>query len=221
MDKISIFDVLREEGVLREADGDETAAADTQQPAADPAPADTETQDTTTDTEAPTDDNAGNDDNFDIDTSLDMGDDGMGGSDDSGTDDSSSDNGDNTANSGTDEEVNKYNTNMFAMLTAEEQKIKLIEQKKLYQSMYDSIMELLNRVNDFDTDETNLVIISRISNTLFDLKRYIADYIIYDIPIKSYYDNEVMYNRFLAVINSISVVIDKYDRKLEKDEEKS
>lgn len=220
MDKISIFDVLREEGVLREADGDETAAADTQQPAADPAPADTETQDTTTDTEAPTDDNAGNDDNFDIDTSLDMGDDSMGGSDDSGTDDSSS-GGDNTANSGTDEEVNKYNTNMFAMLTAEEQKIKLIEQKKLYQSMYDSIMELLNRVNDFDTDETNLVIISRISNTLFDLKRYIADYIIYDIPIKSYYDNEVMYNRFLAVINSISVVIDKYDRKLEKDEEKS
>ena len=81
-------------------------------------------------------------------------------------------------------------------------------------------MELLNRLNTFDTDESNMVIISRVSNTLYDLKGYVSDYILYDIPIKSYYDNEVMYNRFLAVINSIASVIDKYDKKLEKDEEK-
>jgi len=216
MDKISIFDVFREEGILKEAEGDETtAAADTQQPAANtPAATDTETQttDTTTDTDVDAD--------FNIDTSLDMGDDNMGGGNDTDEDNMSTSSGDgNTADSGTDEEINPYNTNMFAALSAEEQKIKLIEQKKLYQSMYDSITELLNRVNDFDTEENNLVIVSRISNVLYDLKKYIADYIIYDIPIKSYYDNEVMYNRFLSVINSIANVVDKYDKKLEKDEE--
>ena len=217
MDKISIFDVFREEGILKEAEGDETTqAADTQQPAADTTvTTDTETQttDTTTDNNTDVD--------FNIDTSLDMGDDNMGGGNDNGGDDMSSGSGDgNTADSGNDEEINPYNTNMFAALSAEEQKIKLIEQKKLYQTMYDSIVELMNRVNDFDTDESNLAIISRVSNTLFDLKKYIADYIIYDIPIKSYYDNEVMYNRFLTVINSITTVIEKYDKKLEKDEEK-
>lgn len=215
-ERISIFDVLRKEGVLKEADEETTQAADTQQPAADTAtdaPADTETQaDATTDADT-------NDADFNIDTSLDMGDDNMGGGDDTGSEDTSGSTNDNTADSGTDEEINPYNTNMFAALSAEEQKIKLIEQKKLYQTMYDSIVELLNRINSFDTDETNLVIVSKISNTLFDLKRYIADYIIYDIPIKSYYDNEVMYNRFLSVINSIANVIDKYDKKLEKDEE--
>ena len=204
MEKISIFDVLREEGVLREADEDQAAAAE-EQPAAD-----TTAPDTNTDTQ--TDDTNNTDANFNIDTSLDINDT----SSDMGT---GEDDGD-TAEAGNDEEINPYNTNMFAALSAEEQKIKLIEQKKLYQTLYDSIVELLNRLNTFDTDESNMVIISRVSNTLFDLKGYVSDYILYDIPIKSYYDNEVMYNRFLAVINSIASVVDKYDKKLEKDEEK-
>ena len=161
------------------------------------------------------------DTDFNIDTSLDINDTGsdMGGGDNGSMDTGSSSNGD-TAEAGNDEELNPYNTNMFAALSAEEQKIKLIEQKKLYQTLYDSIVELLNRLNTFDTDESNMVIISRVSNTLYDLKGYVSDYILYDIPIKSYYDNEVMYNRFLAVINSIANVVDKYDKKLEKDEEK-
>ena len=214
MEKISIFDVLREEGVLREADEDQAAAAE-EQPAAD-----TAAPDTNTDTQ--TDDTNNTDADFNIDTSLDINDTGSdmgGGGDDGSMDSGSSSNGD-TAEAGNDEEINPYNTNMFAALSAEEQKIKLIEQKKLYQTLYDSIVELLNRLNTFDTDESNMVIISRVSNTLYDLKGYVSDYILYDIPIKSYYDNEVMYNRFLAVINSIASVVDKYDKKLEKDEEK-
>lgn len=212
----SIFDIFRERGIIREAEGDDQADAAAQPDGT----ADVNTDDTATDTDTAADTNTDNtDDDFNIDTSLDMDTDNSGtdgGSTDSGADTSTSGEVDNPIDGG---EVNKYNTNMFITLTAEEQKIKIKELKNQYQTVYDSISEMLDRINNMDTDESNLAIISRISGALFDLRKFIGDYIIYEFPQKSFYDNDVMFNRFLLVISTLGKTLDKYNSKLEKDQE--
>ena len=215
----SIFDIFRERGIIKEAEDDvANQAADAAQPD-DTAPAadDTATDNTTTD-DANNDDTQNNDNNnadddFNIDTSLDT-DTGVG---DAGGDDAGGDSSSGSVESIDGGEVNKYNTNMFACLTAEEQKIKIKELKHQFQTIYDSICEMLRRINDYPVDEINIAIITRTSNALFELKQYIGDYIIYEFPQKSFYDNDVMLNRFLLVVSTLGNTLDKYCNKVEKE----
>ncbi len=201
----SIFDIFREEGILKEAGEDDNQDQN--------APAE----------EAPANDDAGTDDvggdDFDIDASLDgedTGDDEAspdGGEEDTTTDDAGSD----SAESG-DDEVNDDNTDIFAALTAEEQQIKIKELKNLFQGLYSSCDEISERINNLEIDEENIHITTRLSYAMYDLKRYISEYLISVFPKKSYVENDIAFNRFLSVVQSITTILDKYRKKLEKDD---
>lgn len=201
--------------ILREADGDE------QQPEANT----TDTADSPEATEAPAEDNnaggdQGGDDDFSIDTSLDNTD---GGDDAAGGDDMGSDSGgDDGANKndgedGDDEPV-EANTDMFASLSAEEQTIKIKELKKLYNDLYTSIDDLIERISNIDYSEMNITYMFKINNTLYDLKQYVSDYMIHVFPTKSYYENDVMFNRFLLQVNSISAILEKIYKDIAKND---
>ena len=205
---LSIWDILRE------ADGDE------QQPEANT----TDTADSPEATEAPAEDNNAsgdqNGDDFSIDTSLDNAD---GGDDAAGGDDMGSDSGgDDGANKndgedGDDEPV-EANTDMFASLSAEEQTIKIKELKKLYNDLYTSIDDLIERISNIDYSEMNITYMLKINNTLYDLKQYVSDYMIHVFPTKSYYENDVMFNRFLLQVNSISAILEKIYKDIAKND---
>lgn len=215
---LSIFDVLREEKLLREAEEDsqDNSSEETSPP------------------ETPAE--SGGDDDFDIDTKLDdggeegrddagseAGDDGLGapvGSEDSG--DTSSPSGSTSSDSGEldsgNEELNDDNTDVFATLTAEEQQLKIKELKKLYQDLYISCDDILDRINNMDNNEETVYAISKLSASLYSLKKYISSYIITIFPKMSYVENDIAFNRFLMILNSIKEILEKYNIKIIKDE---
>ena len=196
----SIFDILREQGVLKEAEGDENTSdgASTTD--------NNNEADNGEDNETGEEDIAGGDDDFDIDASLDDGDDGGSGSDSAGGDNSS------------DEEVNDDNTDIFSSLSAEEQQIKIKELKGLYQQMYTSCDELLDRINNLEFTEDSLPVMTRITYALYDLKKYISEYIISIFPRKSYIENDIAFNRFLMILNSVKDILSRYQKKSERDD---
>lgn len=203
-----------------EAEGDEGEASDTAQAATDntqnEAPS-VEESDTQGQEDAAGDDEFGNEDDFNIDTSL--GDE-EGGGDDAGGEDTG-DTGEDTADtsssssydSGTsEEEPIKANTDIFNTLTAEEQQAKIRELKNLYQNLYTSTDDLLARLNETETDEDNIEVLTRVSMVLYSLKQYIADYMSYSFGYKSFIENDIAFNRFLAILKSVTTIIDEISK---------
>lgn len=153
-------------------------------------------------------------DNMDIDANLDDSgdsDDDMGG-DDTGSDDSSM----SSSPEETEEEPVKANTDIFADLSKEEQGVKIEELKQLYSDLYSSVDDFIRKINDIDPDENNVRVIKRCSNTLYNLKKYISDYLLNLFPIKSYIENDIEFNRFLTILNSVANVIDDISKTKEK-----
>jgi len=203
---LSIFDILRE------AEGDE------QQDAGGNAPADPNAP-----TETPAeggDDQAGgeDEDNFDIDANLDDPDEGTeGGDEDAPADDGGDDFGDTGGGGGAEEpedEPNENNTDIFSSLTAEEQQMKIMELKNQFNALYSSCDDLLEKLNSISVDEDSDNFISRMSSSLFDLRTYIADYLIYTFAQKSFVENDIMFNRFLAIVNSMSIALEKFQKRI-------
>lgn len=162
---------------------------------------------------------AGGDDDFDIDTSL-TDDDNAGGdessdSDDGGDDFGSDDSGssdDSSSSSSEEGEEDKEipaNTDIFASLTPEEQQIKIMELKRLFNELYTSINDILERINQTNTDESNIETITNISSSLFYLRKYLSDYITKIFPNKSYIENDIAFNRYLSIVNGITSIIEE------------
>ena len=210
----SIFDILREQGVLKEAEGDENTSDE-----ASATDNNNNEADNGENNETGEEDMAGGDDDFDIDASLDDGDDG-GENPESSPSDSDDGSGSDSAggDNNSDEEVNDDNTDIFSSLSAEEQQIKIKELKGLYQQMYTSCDELLDRINNLEFTEDSLPIMTRITYALYDLKKYISEYIISVYPRKSYIENDIAFNRFLMILNSVKDILSRYQKKSERDD---
>ena len=210
----SIFDILREQGVLKEAEGDENTSdgASTTD--------NNNEADNGENNETGEEDIAGGDDDFDIDASLDDGEDGGENSDSSPSDSDDGGSGSDSAggDNNSDEEVNDDNTDIFSSLSAEEQQIKIKELKGLYQQMYTSCDELLDRINNLEFTEDSLPVMNRITYALYDLKKYISEYIISIFPRKSYIENDIAFNRFLMILNSVKDILSRYQKKSERDD---
>ena len=210
----SIFDILREQGVLKEAEGDENTSdgASTTD--------NNNEADNGEDNETGEEDMAGGDGDFDIDASLDDGDDGGENPDSSPSDSDDGGSGSDSAggDNSSDEEVNDDNTDIFSSLSAEEQQIKIKELKGLYQQMYTSCDELLDRINNLEFTEDSLPVMTRITYALYDLKKYISEYITSVFPRKSYIENDIAFNRFLMILNSVKDILSRYQKKSERDD---
>ena len=117
------------------------------------------------------------------------------------------------------EEPEEANTDIFDSLSADEQKIKIMELQRLYGEMYNSCDDISKRLNDLDTDEYNIDIISRVSDSMNILKKYIQDYLIGSFAKKSYVENDIMYNRFLSIISSLAAVLDQLSNREKKQQD--
>ena len=117
------------------------------------------------------------------------------------------------------EEPVEANTDIFDSLSADEQKIKIMELQRLYGEMYNSCDDISKRLNDLNTDESNIDIISRVSDSMNILKKYIQDYLIGSFAKKSYVENDIMYNRFLSIISSLTAVLDQLSHREKKQQD--
>jgi hypothetical protein len=154
-------------------------------------------------------DDYGSDDDFNIDASLD--DNGSDDNNDSGDDSSSADNSSTDSSSSEDsgdEEPVKANTDIFSSLSGEEQQIKIKELKNLFNDLYTSTDDLLSKINEIDPDQDSLDILTRVTSMMYYTRQYMRDYINNIFKSKSYIENDVAFNRFLTIINSISGIIE-------------
>ena len=222
-----MFDLVEENdlNILNEAPEDEAPAADT---GGENTPADDTANDTgDTNDATENEDEMGSDEDFDVDTTIDDGGDDAGGGDETGGDDIGG--GDDldsggSLDGGSEEEVNPKNTDIFASLTKEEQAIKIRELKRLFNDLYTYTNDMMAKVDDINPSEDNLEALYRVTSGLYTMKASMAEYIKFIFPIKSYIENDVAYNRYLTIIQSITDVIntlaDEIAETIQKDDKK-
>ena len=198
-----------------EADGDENTQQQTQNTdqqttdtTQDNAPAEDTTQDNTENQDQNQDDtqDAGGDDEFNIDADMDIdaGDDNMGGGDAGGGGDGGS-----SVTPEEEEPVDNEDTRrdkeLYDSLSPQEQKERNIKQKKLFFDLYsncDYVIDKLNNISDADLEEYGVQIRKTLS-MLFDLKQMVSDYATKLYDSKSYIENDIMFNRYLSILNTV------------------
>ena len=152
------------------------------------------------------DDKSGND--LDVDASLngiDDNDDNSEGGDDSGSNTSAPSTSSDTTS---DAEPVKKNTDIFDSLTAEEQAIKIKEQKHQFFKLFTSCNDIMSKISNIEIDNINITVISKVTKSLASLKEYLNDYITYSFDQKSYIENDIVLDRFILTFNSISTILD-------------
>lgn len=156
---------------------------------------------------------AADDDDFDIDTSLDDNDGGDKADDNNGGgDDLSIPTGGGGATASSDDEPVESNTELFDSLSAEEQMMKISELKHQYADLFNSCDDMIDKLSTIKSTELTMVAISRLTNMLMNLKSYITDYLYNQFASNSYYENDVYFNRFLAIFKSISNILNDISR---------
>lgn len=195
-----------------EADGDENTQQQTQnanQQATDTtqdnAPAEDTTQDNTENQDQNQDDtqDAGGDDEFNIDADMDIdADDDMGGGDTGGG-------GGTSVTPEEEEPVDNEDTRrdkeLYDSLSPQEQKERNIQLKTLFFRLYsncDYVIDKLNNISDADLEEYGVQIRKTLS-MLFDLKQMVSDYATKLYDSKSYIENDIMFNRYLSILNTV------------------
>ena len=215
-----------------EADGDENTQQQTQNTdqqttdtTQDNAPAEDTTQDNTENQDQNQDDtqDAGGDDEFNIDADMDIdaGDDDMGGGDTGG-----GGGGGTSVTPEEEEPVDNEDTRrdkeLYDSLSPQEQKERNIKQKKLFFELYsncDYVIDKLNNISDADLEEYGVQIRKTLS-MLFDLKQMVSDYATKLYDSKSYIENDIMFNRYLSILNTVKNITSDI-RKSYKTEEDS
>ena len=198
-----------------EADGDENTQQQTQNTdqqttdtTQDNAPAEDTTQDNTENQDQNQDDtqDAGGDDEFNIDADMDIdaGDDDMSGGDTGG-----GGGGGSSVTPEEEEPVDNEDTRrdkeLYDSLSPQEQKERNIKQKKLFFELYsncDYVIDKLNNISDADLEEYGVQVRKTLS-MLFDLKQMVSDYATKLYDSKSYIENDIMFNRYLSILNTV------------------
>ena len=201
-----------------EASEDYTATEDTASEDTKPTEGEANTEEQPAEDNAGTEDQGGDDSTDYTEDIGDMGgDDSMSGDD---TGDTSSDTGSDTS-TGSDEEakideLKKQEEELYSNLTPEQLDLRHKELKEQYLSMYDLIISILDRINEASVDEEKVEIVKYISDTLENLKKMIVDYMKYSYKMKSYIENSINYNRFLAVLNGMNKILEEMNKTEDK-----
>ena len=169
-----------------------------------------EDQNTDDNQEDDNNDDQNNDDNNDEDNQDDNDDFSIGDDDNSDDNNNDDNNGDFTGGDSSDEnkpesdELKAKDRELFDSLSLAEQQIKIRELKENFSELYNNCMTLIDRYNELSIEsDDNMIYINRINSCLIDLKGMISFYILNLYDLKSYFENDIMFNRYLAVCNSI------------------
>lgn len=163
------------------------------------------------------DDNADNneDDNNDYtDDVPDMNDDGGDASTDDGDNgdngDSGGDNADNNDESKVDD-IKKQEEELYSNLSPEQLDVKHKELKRNFLAMFEVINSIIDKITSANLSEENTTTIDFVSNNLNNLRNMLIDYMNDVYKTKSYTENLIIYNRYLAALNAINKILEEMD----------
>lgn len=112
-----------------------------------------------------------------------------------------------------DEHKEQEEDDLYENLTPEQLDIKHKELKNRYLEMFDTTAGVIDRIGDVAVAEENFEIVKYVSNTLSDLRNMLTDYINSVYKTKSYIENLVNYNKFLAVLNGVNEILEEMNKK--------
>lgn len=185
--------------------GENDQAADTDANTGNPDAANDETKVDSRDAE---DDEEKSGDDLDVDASLNGIDDNDTNNDDQSSNTSNITSSSTTSDTPADAEPVKNNTDIFSSLTAEEQALKIREQKQQFYQLFISCNDILTKITNIDTENINIRVISKITKSLASLKEYLNDYITYQFDHKSFIENDIILDRFIITFSTISNILD-------------
>lgn len=102
---------------------------------------------------------------------------------------------------------------MYSNLSSEQLDIKHRELKNRFLEMYDTTSEIIDRISSVSVDENNINTIEYISTNLSKMRTMLSDYIDGVYQTKSYIENSINYNRFLAVLGGINKMLEEIPKK--------
>jgi hypothetical protein len=107
----------------------------------------------------------------------------------------------------TDSPLKQKERELFDSLSPEEQKMKNAILKKLYVELYDDCDVIIDKFNSVSSDMDKVSIqVKRTLSILFNLKQMINDYFLNIFDSKTYIENDIMFNRYLSILNNVKNV---------------
>ena len=114
------------------------------------------------------------------------------------------------------DELKNQEEEMYSNLTPEQLDVKHKELKTRFLDMYDMTTEIVDRIGDAIITEENIGVIEYVSKNLNNLRTMLSDYVSSIYSTKSYIENSINYNRFLAVLNGINKMLEEIPKKEEE-----
>lgn len=114
------------------------------------------------------------------------------------------------------DDIKKQEEDIYASLSAEQLDIKHEELKNQFLNMFDNVNTLIEKVGNIVITEENAGAIEYVSTTLTDLHDMVTDYLYSVYKTKSYTENSINYNRFLAVLHGINKILEEVAKKEDK-----
>lgn len=111
------------------------------------------------------------------------------------------------------DDIKKQEEELYGNLTPDQLDIKHKELKTQFLAMYDMTTTIIERIGDAAISEENIGIAEYISDNLSRLRDMLVDYMNNVYQGKSYIENSINYNRFLAVLNGINKILEEVDKK--------
>lgn len=108
---------------------------------------------------------------------------------------------------------------IFKDLTPDQVDAKHTELKNNFVKLYDSTSNIIDRINDIPTSEQYTATIAFISNQLSDLRQMVTDYMNNVYSTKSYMENSINYNRFLATLSGINDILENISKEIDNNKE--
>ena len=78
--------------------------------------------------------------------------------------------------------------------------------------MFDMTTDLIERINNISLDPEDIHVVEYASNNLSVLRTMLKDYMDSVYKTKSYTENYVNYNRFLATLNGINKILEEINK---------
>lgn len=104
---------------------------------------------------------------------------------------------------------------LFKDLTPDQIDLKHKELKGNFTTLYDSTSNIIDRVNEIPNSDKYLSTITFVSDQLSNLRTMVADYMNNVYSTKSYMENAMNYNRFLATLKAINDILDEVRKELD------
>lgn len=109
---------------------------------------------------------------------------------------------------------------LYDDLSPAEQKLKIRHLKELYTNLFYKCAKISEKLNSVFVEDDNVTLqIKMAGSTLFNLKQMISDYFLNIFDSKSYQENDIMFNRYLAMLNEVKLLTDELKKMYFNDSE--